>query len=842
MIFLITKGCQIFTNFAIHLPEFMPTSIYLDVILPLALPQTYTYSASGELAGKLQVGIRVIVPFGARKFYSAIICKIHHQSPTAYAVKEIVAVLDEKPVVGELQLRFWQWIASYYMCTIGEVMKAAIPSGLKLESETKVFFNPAYIQVEELNEWEEQILNIVHDKQSLAVREIAALYRRKDLMRVVQSLVDKEALWVEEVVEARYKPKYEYYIQIHPSVDSESQMKLIFDSLGRAPKQLSLLMSYISHSGCFSGGTIREIGRKELLDTIGASADALNSLLKKNILSIYTKEISRLPKDDISFRAATTFTPHQENAMQAITDHFLQKDIVLLHGVTSSGKTEVYIRLIEEQLAQGKQVLYLLPEIALTTQITDRLKAVFKDRVGVYHSRFPDSERVEIWNRVLNFEYDVILGVRSSIFLPFSNLGLVIVDEEHENTFKQFDPAPRYHARDAAMVLASMYGAKVLLGSATPSLESYHHAKTGKYGLVELNQRYADMSMPSIEIVDTSWARKQKTMQSHFHPTLLALMNETLQSNKQIILFQNRRGFAPYLQCRLCEYVPHCKNCDVSLTYHKHSDRLVCHYCGYSSEVIHQCPECKGMEMVTVGFGTEKIEDEMQLFFPEARIARLDLDSSRSRSGFERIIHRFAQQDIDILVGTQMITKGLDFDHVGLVGVLNADNMLNFPDFRAFERSFQLMTQVSGRAGRKGEQGKVIIQSSNPRHPVLGFIVRNDYTGMYASQLEERLAYKYPPFYRLIKLTLKHRNKDTVHTAAHTLGSLLSTTFGSRVLGPEIPLISRIQNNYIENVLLKIERKASMQQAKQLISEAIDRVRPNPDYKGLSVVSDVDPV
>jgi len=795
-------------------------------------------------------GGRVIVPFGARKFYSAIVQNVREQNSTTYPVKEIVTALDEHPVVNDTQLRLWQWIASYYMCTVGEVMKAAIPSGLKLESETKVFYNEAYAQCEELNKHEEEVLNIVHDtcaKKSLSVSEIAAIYKRKDLMRVVQSLVDKEALWVEEVIASRYKPRFETYVRFHPEMDSETKLKTAFDALEKAPKQLEILMNFIKLSKIFhysisTPNSLPLITKKQLLQTIDAQSEALNSLVRKKILELYTNEISRLGSEVVGSGDLPKLTPHQQAAMEQISDAFATKDVVLLHGVTSSGKTEIYIRLIDEQIRQGKQVLYLLPEIALTAQIINRLKIVFGSKVGIYHSKFPDAERVEVWNNVGKPDgYSVVLGVRSSIFLPFANLGLVIIDEEHENTYKQYDPAPRYHARDVAIVLASMHKAKTLLGTATPAIESYYNACEGKYALVELTQRYAGMELPEVHIVNIALARKQKKMQSHFHPELLTTIEETLKAGKQAILFQNRRGFAPYMQCRVCEHIPRCEYCDVCLTYHKFPDRLVCHYCGYSVEIMRQCPDCGGLDVADVGFGTEKIEDELQIFFPHAQIARLDLDSSRTRSNYEKILSAFEEGKTDILVGTQMVAKGLNFENVRLAAVLNADNMLSFPDFRAYERSYQLMTQVSGRAGRADKRGLAIIQASKPQHVILQYIIANDYAGMYHSQLAEREKFKYPPFYRLIRLTLKHKSKEIVKMAANELAEYLTKIFGNRILGPETPIISRVQNYYLENILLKIEKQASAPKAKTLLTEAIQNIRQLPTYKSLQVVADVDP-
>jgi len=791
--------------------------------------------------------MRVIVPFGSRKFYSAIVQEIHDSRSAEFVIppytKEIVSALDERPMVNELQIRLWQWIASYYMCTVGEVMKAAIPSGLKLESETRVFYNEAYVQCDDLNQQEEEILNIAHDKKNLPVSEIATLYKRKDLMRTVQSLVDKEALWVEEVISGRYKPRFETCVRLHSDMDSETKLKTTFDILEKAPKQLEILMNFVRLSGVFSGRSHCDPTKKELLQAGGAQTEAFNSLIRKKILEPYLKEVSRLPSFLSPLPSSLSpLTFPQQTAIKQIREAFTTKDVVLLHGITSSGKTEIYIHLIDEQIRRGRQVLYLLPEIALTAQIINRLRTVFGSKVGIYHSKFPDTERVEVWNNIGKADgYSVVLGVRSSIFLPFANLGLVIIDEEHENSYKQFDPAPRYHARDTAIVLASMHGAKTLLGTATPAIESYYNAREGKYALVELMQRYADMELPEVHIVDIALARKQKKMQSHFHPDLLMAIDETLKSGKQAILFQNRRGFAPYVQCRVCEYIPRCEHCDVSLTYHKFPDRLVCHYCGYSAENMRQCPACGGLDISDVGFGTEKIEDELQIFFPHAKIARLDLDSSRTRSRYEKIIAAFEEGKTDILVGTQMVTKGLDFENVRLAAVLNVDQMLSFPDFRANERCFQLATQVSGRAGRAGKRGQVIIQASKPQHPILQYVIANDYAGMYASQLAERENFKYPPFYRLIRLTLKHKNKDVLHLAAKELAEYLTQIFGRRVLGPEIPIISRIQNYYLENILLKIEKQASTQKAKTLLANAIQNLRKLPAYKSLNLVVDVDP-
>jgi len=826
--------------------------LFIDVILPLPLLRTYTYSVPDDMRDRVRKGGRVIVLFGARKYYSAIVQEIRDSRLAEFEVplniKEIVSVLDEHPVVSDLQIRFWQWIALYYMCTVGEVMKAAIPSGLKLESETQVFYNEAYVQCDELNKHEEEVLHIVHDKKNLSISEIATVCKYKDLMRTVQSLVDKEALWVEEVIASRYKPRVETCVRLHSDIDSEDRLRTSFDILEKAPKQLDILMNFVRLSGVLQSWATAQVTpatvtKKELLQAVDAQADALSSLFRKKILEPYTKEVSRLKSPSSISSQVASLNAFQQAAMNQIREAFITKDVVLLHGITSSGKTEIYIHLIDEQIRRGKQVLYLLPEIALTAQIINRLRNVFGNKVGIYHSKFPDAERVEVWNNIGKSDgYSVVLGVRSSIFLPFANLGLVIVDEEHENTYKQFDPAPRYHARDAAILLASMHKAKTLLGTATPAIESYYNAREGKYALVELTHRYAGMELPEVHILDIALARKQKKMQSHFHPDLLRAIEETLKAGKQAILFQNRRGFAPYVQCRVCEYIPRCEHCDVCLTYHKFLDRLVCHYCGYSAENMRQCPSCGGLDISDMGFGTEKIEDELQIFFPHAQIVRLDLDSSRTRSSYEKIIDSFEKGKTDILVGTQMVTKGLNFENVCLAVVLNADHMLSFPDFRAYERSYQLLTQVSGRAGRAGKRGQVFIQASKPQHPILQYVIANDYTGMYASQLAERENFKYPPFYRLIRLTLKHKNKDILHLAAKELAEYLTQIFGNRILGPEMPVISRVQNYYLENILLKIEKQASAQKAKSLLAEAIGNIQQLPTYKSLKVVADVDPV
>jgi len=733
------------------------------------------------------------------------------------------------------------------MCSIGEVFKAALPSGLKLESETKVIYNPENIEHKKFNSTETLLLDYLSNKNIASINEISAALERKDALPIIKTLLDKKAVLLEEKLRENYKPKTESYIQLDDSINNESQLNEIFDSLNRAPKQLEVLMTYIKLSGKFmNSGKVSEVSKKSLINESKSSSAIIKSLIEKNILVEYDKNVSRLNEDFEEKKEIKELSESQQVAYSSIQKQFKEKDTILLHGVTSSGKTEIYIHLIKEQIEQGKQVLYLLPEIALTAQIINRLKSVFGNRVGIYHSKFSDSERVEVYQNILEpgnqLKYDIILGVRSSLFLPFSNLGLIIVDEEHENTYKQYDPAPRYNARDCSMVLAQLHQAKVLLGTATPSIESYFNAKAGKYGFVELKTRFKSIKLPEIHLVDILRAKKRKEMRSHFTSALIDNIKDSLALDEQVILFQNRRGFAPYLECDMCGWIPYCTNCDVSLTYHRHQNELVCHYCGYTIRAPKTCKSCGHTAVQTRGFGTEKIEDEIKIFFPEAKVARMDLDSTRKKNAYHNIISDFEDGEIDILIGTQMVSKGLDFDNVSLVGILNADNMLNYPDFRAFERSFQLMSQVSGRAGRKNKQGKVIIQTSKPEHPILQFVLDNRYEEMYKSQLLERKNFKYPPFYRLINISVRHKNKDVAEKAAHQLGVSLRKVFSKRVLGPEPPIISRVQNYFIQNIILKIERERSFQKAKQLLDEQIINLITTDQYKSINISIDVDPV
>jgi len=817
---------------------------YTDVILPLALANTYTYRLPEELAASVRTGMRVVVPFGNKKIYTAIVYDLHNRKPENFEPKEILALLDKEPVVRKNQLKFWEWIAQYYQCTLGEVFKAAIPSGLKLESETIISIVPDFEAESPLKPREQQILDILSSHGSMTVSELNKEVDLKNVLPLAKRLMDLGAIAINEEVKERYKPKTETYIRLSEYYAGSEKLESVFNELARAKKQLDLLMFYLHQSHFFVKNGLLEISKKELLEKSGASLPVLNVLLEKGIFETYQKEIGRL---EFSRKTETqpihALTEEQQRAYHEIMELFRQKQTVLLHGVTSSGKTELYIHLIEEVLKIGKQVLFLLPEIALTAQITSRLKRVFGNKLGIYHSRFSDAERVEIWNNLLNNKgYQVILGVRSSVFLPFRELGLVIVDEEHENTYKQFDPAPRYHARNAAIVLASMSGAKVLLGSATPSIESYYNAQTGKFGLVELSTRFEGIQMPEILIADTKEARRKKEMQLHFTPLLFQQMKNALERKEQIILFQNRRGFAPYMECKSCACVPKCKNCDVSLTYHKMIDQLTCHYCGYTIPVPVTCPACGNPALETKGFGTEKIEEEVAELFPEVRVARLDLDTARSRKSYEKIITDFENGKIDVLVGTQMISKGLDFERVRVVGILNADSLLNYPDFRSYERAFQLMAQVSGRAGRKNNRGIVVLQTGEPSHILIHQVKQNNFCEMYSVQLEERQLFKYPPFFRLIYIHVKGRDFDIVGKAAEYLAQGLRNVFGNRVYGPDKPVITRIQNLHIKKIVLKIEQEASFEKAKQLLNEVSNHTLANAAFKSVFIQVDVDPV
>ncbi len=820
--------------------------LFADVVLPVPVPKAFTYAVPAELEQEIVKGVRVVVQFGRKKLYSAVVVNVHNVPPTGYEVKEIVDVLDSAPVLTPQQLALWEWIGAYYMAYPGDVMKAALPAGMKLESETRIHLEHEE-EADELPDEDQRALRLVAQKKNVTVQDLAKELGLKNPLPLLNRLISGHYLRVEELIRESIKPRTESVVVLHPSVCSEEAVNNLFETLSAAPAQQKLLLAYVSMAQPLKWDEPPRVTQKALLEKTQVSYGVLKACRDKHIFLIEQREISRLDDAEAS-TGATSLSDIQLQAYQGVISQMEQKEVVLLHGVTGSGKTEVYIHLIMKMLAEAKQVLYLLPEIALTTQIITRLTRVFGEKVGVYHSKFSDAQRTEVYNRMLHGEdgvggnrYNLILGVRSSVFLPFTNLGLVIIDEEHENTYKQYDPAPRYHARDTAMVLAANFGAKVLLGTATPSVETYYNAMSGKYGLVELLTRHRDVELPRAELANTLRARKMKQMSAMFSPQLLGAIEQAIAKKEQVILFQNRRGFSPYVECMECAHIPKCQNCDVSLTYHKAGNQLVCHYCGFTTKVPDRCPACHSTDIKTRGFGTEKIEEELQLLFPELRISRMDLDTTRSRTSYEQIISDFEEHKVDVMVGTQMVTKGLDFDKVSVVGVLDADSMLNFPDFRAHERSFQLMAQVSGRAGRKEKQGLVVIQTSQPEHPVLSLIVNNNFKGFFNSEVEQRRQYLYPPFFRLIRISVKHRDKAVTEAAANALAELLRQVFGKRVLGPEEPVVARIQTFFIRNILLKIERERSAAKAKDLIAECILQVKGRDEFRSVFFSPDVDP-
>lgn len=817
---------------------------YVDVIVPLPIAGQYTYSLPEGWEEKVKEGCRVVVPFGRKKYYTAIITKVHATPPEAYETKEVAELLDERPVLLSRQYAFWKWMSDYYLCTLGDVYKAALPSGMKLESETVVEYNPDFEAAESLTGKEQRIMDLLSAEPEQCITQLEKASGIRQILPVVKSLLEKGAVRVKEELKRSYKPRTEVRVRLAPEMRQEERLRAQFDGLARAPRQLAVLMKYVELSGWeTSESKLKEVTRKALLEASGASSGILNGLVGKGIFELYSQEVGRLAGETGNTVSLNPLNPAQQQACYAVLSSFREKNVCLLHGVTSSGKTEIYIHLIDQALKAGKQVLYLLPEIALTTQITERLKRVFGNRLGIYHSKFPDAERVEIWQKQLSEQdYDMILGVRSSVFLPFRRLGLVIVDEEHETTYKQQDPAPRYHARSAAIVLASMFGAKTLLGTATPSIETYYNARQGKYGLVELTERYQNVRLPQIELVDIKELARKKRMTAQFSPLLLQKVREALEHQEQVILFQNRRGFAPMIECRTCGWVPRCRNCDVSLTYHKGMNQLTCHYCGYTYQVPKSCPACGGVELVNRGFGTEKIEDDIRSVFPEARVARMDLDTTRTRTAYERIIADFEEGKTDILIGTQMVSKGLDFDRVSVVGILNADSMLNYPDFRSYERAFQLMAQVAGRAGRRNRQGLVVLQTKSPDLPLIHQVMTNDYVRMYSEQLEERELFKYPPFYRLVYVYLKHRKEDVLDQAAELMASCLRNGLGDRILGPDKPPVARIQTLYIKKIVVKIELNASLSKVRAYLLQVQRFLMEDERFRSLLVYYDVDPM
>lgn len=822
--------------------------LFADVILPLPLENRFTYRVPTSFQALIKTGVRVIVQFGKRKFFSALVYNLHQNMPQGdFDVKDIDAILDNEPIIGNKQLQLWEWMAAYYCCSLGEVYKAALPTGLKLESQTKISLNPDAVISSEITEKENAALLLLESRKSTTIQDLNRYLGQYSSFSVIKLLLEKNAVIVEEQLREGYKPKIISTVRLNPVFQSDDKLNDLLDLLARkAKKQEQLLKVFLAETVYGSAG-VNEISKKDLLEIAGTSEAVLKGLEEKQVLEIFQKETGRLERDSSKELLIKELTEPQQKAHDEIIAQFESQQTVLLNGVTSSGKTEVYIRMIEEQMNLGKQVLYLVPEIGLTTQIINRLKAAFGPKAGIYHSKFNDSERVEIWFNVLNNRndlenYRVILGTRSSIFLPFSNLGLIIVDEEHENSYKQFDPAPRYNARDMAILMGTIHGAKVLLGSATPSYETYFNARSNKYGLVHLTERFQGIEMPLLIPANTYEATRRKQMRSVFTPELYNEISTALANQEQVILFQNRRGFAPYVQCGNCGAIPKCRYCDVSMTYHKNRSSLICHYCGHTVPMIARCGDCGSDEIKTRGFGTEKIEDEIKILFPDARVARMDLDTTRAKKAYEQLIWQFENGKIDILVGTQMVTKGLDFDHVRVVGVLNADNLLNYPDFRSYERSFQLITQVSGRAGRKNKQGRVIVQTSQPNHPVILDAISNNYNDLFNRQVNERRLFKYPPYYRLIKIVVKHQNRERLDLAAMHLATALRGMFSKNVLGPEYPVVGKIQTWYQKDILIKLPRDGKIQEAKSRIMELIAKTRALPSNSNLVVYADVDPM
>ncbi|WP_299107417.1 primosomal protein N' [uncultured Winogradskyella sp.] len=812
---------------------------FIDVILPIPLQKAFTYHITEAESQFLKPGMRVAVPFGKSKIYTALVYTIHQNPPTAYDAKTIHQILDDSPVITKNQLKHWEWIANYYMCSIGEVLRAAMPNAFLLESETVISKNEKVtINESELKDEEFLIYEALQRQSSLKISDVVSILDKKRVLPIINGLVEKGVLNLQEELYEKYTPKLVRYVKLHHNHKSQEKLQELLEELSRAPKQREVILSLFTMEASIK----QPIKVSDLSERSGASTSIIKTLIDKQILEEYHIKVDRVQFDGEGDAAAKRLSEAQQKAYDEVESIFEEKSVALLHGVTSSGKTEIYVQLIQKQLEIGKQVLYLLPEIALTTQLVNRLQDYFGEKVAVFHSRYSGNERVEVWQNMLNNseKAQVVIGARSSLLLPFQNLGLIIVDEEHESSYKQFDPAPRYHARDAAIVLANIFKAKTLLGSATPSLETYFNASQGKYGLVELNTRYNNVVMPDIELVDLADKYKRKRMKGHFSDRLIEEMTETLEEGFQIILFQNRRGFSPIIECTTCGTSPQCPNCDVSLTYHQYRDQLRCHYCGYNSAMLKACQGCGNSTLDTKGFGTEQIEQEVKTLFPEKKVARMDLDTTRGKYGFEKIINSFEQREVDILVGTQMLTKGLDFRFVKLVGIMNADNLLNFPDFRAHERSYQLMAQVSGRAGRTDLRGKVLIQTYNPHHNILQQVSTNSYKEMFAEQMNERYNFKYPPIYRLIKITFKHKDYNRVNLAADWYAKSLKQYFKSNVLGPEFPPVSRIRNLYHKNVLVKIPHQQSLVKTKEAIKKIDNSFNSVKEFRPVRVVINVD--
>ena len=822
-------------------------SVFADVILPVPIPNMFTYRVSRSMEPLVGIGYRVIVQFGKKKILTGIIGRVHNRPPGVYEAKPILEFLDEYPVVNPLQIKFWGWMAEYYCCHLGEVMNAALPTGLKLSSESKIQLNPSFDEVKSgfpIDDRERIILDALVDKAELTYAECEKLLQVKSAYAIIKSLVTKEAILVFEHIKEKYAPKVEGRVRLTASfLTEESSLENLFAQLSKRPKQEQILLKYLQQVPVYQHAELNEKGvEKKAFAEAGLSGSALSTLIKNGVFEEFKVIVSRFESLDLK-NDSIELADFQDQALTDIKKHFEEKQTVLLHGITGSGKTEIYIQLIQEVLQSGSQVLLLLPEIALTTQIVTRLQRVFGSRMGVYHSKFSDNERVEVWHGVLTGRYSFVVGVRSSIFLPFDSLGLVIVDEEHEASYKQYDPAPRFHARDAAIMLAWLHQAKILLGSATPSFESFYNARTNKYGYAYLDRRFGEALLPDFILSDVLVDQKKNLLKLDFTRILREKIQEAINNQEQVLIFQNRRGYAPYMSCDECGWIPGCEHCDVSLTYHQFREEMRCHYCGFKDKVPIACPACGSNKLVTVGQGTERIEENLSLLFPEARVARMDLDTTRSKYGYQRILEEFGAGNIDILVGTQMITKGLDFDNVTVVGIVDADRILYFPDFRAGERAFQQITQVAGRAGRRKAKGKVVVQSRRPDNPIFQKIIKGDYKNFYLEEMAERQRFFYPPFVKVIKITVKHKEAYLAEKAARQLTNLINTIEVKKiVLGPEKALVAKVKNQYLYDILIKLEKQGNAQALfKRELAGKIEELQAHKDLKATRIVVDVDP-
>jgi len=819
-------------------------TFFVDVILPVPVPKLFTYRIPFELNNIITKGQRIVVPFGQRNVLTGLIKRIHQNPPVDYDARYILDVLEENPAFNPIMLKFSDWLSSYYMANPGDVLNVALPSGLKISSESLVQLNPAFESTLNLASDEELVINYLSNHEHIPFQEIPHLVGKKSISKLIKSLLSKEAIILFDKIKERFSPKTSKYIRINKSLLNEpNQLQSVFESLLKKAKQHNTLLTYLQHVAVWEDKSLNEQGlKKEILIAAGCSPSSIKTLETNGIFEKFDVLESRF-NENLPTAPPSPLSNEQEIALQEILNSFEHKSITLLHGITGSGKTEIYIELIQQVLTNGQQVLFLVPEIALTTQLVVRLKKVLGSEVGVYHSRFSDNERVEVWQGVQQGKYQFVIGVRSSLFLPFNNLGLLIIDEEHEPSYKQMDPSPRYHARDAALMLAHLHHARVLLGSATPSIETFYHAQQGKYGLVTLKNRYGGSILPQVAIANIAREQKKKTMKGHITNQLFTQIDATLKQNKQVIIFQNRRGYAPHLSCTICGYTPQCHHCDVSLTYHLYKNELRCHYCGHTEPVPNTCETCSSTELNAINYGTEQLEESLQLLFPDKKVARMDQDTTRGKHSFEKLIEDFSNQRIDILVGTQMVAKGLDFDYVHLVGIFDIDRMIHFPDFRAAERTYQLATQVAGRAGRRKEQGKVIIQSFNPEQTLLNHITTQNYDAFYEEEINEREQFKYPPFVRIIKLTIRHRVDKSASTAAYQLVELLQKSLNQQVYGPIQPVISKIRNKYLYEILIKVSRDTEqLNKIKSTIWKSSQLVITNNEFKGVQVIFNVDPV